>query len=259
MGNTHEALLNSKLAHFLRTRGLEAQAEQQVVAAHTGKRHQVDLLVELEDRTVAIEAEFHPGSSVEGEAAGRLSEPPLYWRGLPVRDAFKLIYPARIKQMPESDALAALRDSDSIRFARGAIHGESVAWESWERGSAVALAETLHDHWVRTATIADIDAIVRRAADAINVASEILERLPEFSESGKDSDLSATAPLIWLNAMLFQELLATDLLPDRLPRSRRSVRIPRLDPHVKPSALKHTPRRGFRGVVKRWLHGHVCH
>ena len=237
MGNTHEALLNSKLAHFLRTRGLEAQAEQQVVAAHTGKRHQVDLLVELEDRTVAIEAEFHPGSSVEGEAAGRLSEPPLYWRGLPVRDAFKLIYPARIKQMPESDALAALRDSDSIRFARGAIHGESVAWESWERGSAVALAETLHDHWVRTATIADIDAIVRRAADAINVASEILERLPEFSESGKDSDLSATAPLIWLNAMLFQELLATDLLPDRLPRSRRSVRIPRLDPHVKPSAL----------------------
>ena len=236
-GNTHEALLNSKLAHFLRTRGLEAQAEQQVVAAHTGKRHRVDLLVELEDRTVAIEAEFHPGSSVEGEAAGRLSEPPLYWRGLPVRDAFKLIYPASIKQMPESDALAALRDSDSIRFARGAIHGESVAWESWERGSAVALAETLHDHWVRTATITDIDAIVRRAADAINVASEILERLPEFSESGKDSDLSATAPLIWLNAMLFQELLATDLLPDRLPRSRRSVQIPRLDPHVKPSAL----------------------
>ena len=236
-GDTHEALLNSKLAHFLRLRGLEAQAEQQVVAADTGKRHRVDLLVELEDRTVAIEAEFHPGSSVELEAAGRLTEPPLYWRGLPVRDAFKLVYPASIKQLPESEALAALQDSESLRFARGARRGDNIAWENWERGSAVALAETLHDHWVRTAQISDIDAIVRRAADAINIASEILKRTPEFSESGKDSDLSATAPLIWLNAMLFQQLLATDLLVERLPGSDREVRIPRLDPRVKPSAL----------------------
>ena len=236
-GDTHEALLNSKLAHFLRLRGLEAQAEQQVVAANTGKRHRVDLLVELEDRAVAIEAEFHPGSSVEREAAGRLTEPPLYWRGLPVRDVFKLVYPASIKRLPESEALAALQDSESLRFARGARSVDSIAWESWERGSAVSLAETLHDHWVRTAQISDIDAIVRRAADAINIASEILKRTPEFSESGKDSDLSATAPLIWLNAMLFQQLLATDLLVERLPGSDRKVRIPRLDPRVKPSAL----------------------
>ena len=237
VGDTHEALLNSKLAHFLRTRGLEAEAEQQIGTDRTGKRHRVDLLVELEDRAVAIEAEFHPGSKVEREAVGRLCEPPLYWRSLPVRDAFKLIYPANIKRLPESEALTALLDSDSLRFARGALRGKSVAWESWESGSAATLAETLHDHWVRTATISDIDAIVRRAADAINVASEILERLPEFSESGKDSDLTATAPLIWLNAMLFQQMLATDLVVDRLPRIDRGVRIPLLDPHVKPSAL----------------------
>ena len=237
VGDTHEALLNSKLAHFLRTRGLEAQAEQQIGPDSKGKRHRVDLLVELEDRGVAIEAEFHPGSNVEREAAGRLSEPPLYWRSLPVKDAFKLIYPASIKHLPESEALTALLDSDRLRFARGALHGDSVDWGSWERGSAVTLAETLHDHWVRTATISDIDAIVRRAADAINVASEILERLPEFSESGKDSDLTATAPLIWLNAMLFQQLLASDLLVDRLPRSDRRVRIPNLERHVKPSTL----------------------
>ena len=236
-GDTHEALLNSKLAHFLRTRGLEAQAEQQVGADHTGKRHRVDLLVELEDRGVAIEAEFHPGSNVEREAAGRLSQPPLYWRGLPVRDAFKLIYPASIKHLPESDALEALLSFDGLRFARGTLRGDSVAWESWQRGNTATLAETLHDHWVRTATISDIDAIVRRAADAISVASEILERLPEFSESGQDSDLTATAPLIWLNAMLFQQLLATDLSVDRLPGRDRGVRIPRLDAHVKPSAL----------------------
>ena len=237
MGNTHEALLNSELAHFLRTRGLEAQAEQQVVAANSGKRYRADILVELEDRSVAIEAEFHPGSRVQREREACLREPPLYWRGLPVQDAFKLVYPSNIMQLPASEALAALQDSGSLRIARGARRGDSIAWENWERGSAVALAETLHDHWVCTAQISDVDGIVRRAADAINVASEFLERLPEVSESGKERDPSATAPLIWLNAMLFQQLLATDLSVARIPGRDRAVRIPRLDAQVKPSDL----------------------
>ena len=235
--DTHEALLNSKLAHFLRTRGLEAQAEQWAVDARTGSHNRVDILAELEGRAAAIEAEFHPGANVEREATGRLTDPPLYWRGLPVRDIFKLVYPASIKHLPESQALDALRDSDRIRFARGALSGDSVAWERWEQGSAITLAQSLHDHWERTAAISDIDAIVRRAADAINVASEILERLPEFSESGRDGDLTVTAPLIWLNAMLFQQLLATDLVVARVPRSDCGVRVPPLDPHVEPSAL----------------------
>ena len=237
VGDAHEAVLNSNLAHFLRTRGIEARAAQQISADHTGKRHRVDLLVELEDRGVAIEAEFHPGSKVESEAAGRLSEPPLHWRGLPVKDAFKLVYPASVKHLIGSEPLAALLDADNLRFARGALHGESVAWENWEVGSPVTLAGTLHDHWVRTATVSDIDAIVRRAADAINGASEILGQLPEFSQPGKDSDLAATAPLIWLNAMLFQQLLATDPSGGRLPGSERGVRVPPIDPQVKPSAL----------------------
>ena len=236
-GDTREALLNSKLAHFLRTRGLEAQAEQWAVDVCTGKHSRVDLLAELEGRAAAIEAEFHPATNVDREAMGRLTDPPLYWRGLPVRDVFKLVYPTSIKQLPESQVLAALRDSDRIRFARGSLSSDSVAWERWEQGSAITLAQTLHDHWACTAAISDIDAIVRRAADAIDVASEILERLPEFSKSGKDGDLTVTAPLIWLNAMLFQQLLATDLVVARLPSSDCGVRVPPLDPNVEPSAL----------------------
>ena len=236
-GDAREALLNSKLAHFLRTRGLEAQSEQWAVDVRTGKHSRVDLLAELEGRAAAIEAEFHPGTNVDHEAMGRLTDPPLYWRGLPVRDVFKLVYPASIKQLPESQVLAALRDSDRIRFARGSLSGDSVAWERWEQGSAITLAQTLHDHWECTAAISDIDVIVRRAADAIDVASKILERLPEFSKSGKDGDLTVTAPLIWLNAMLFQQLLATDLVVARLPSSDCGVRVPPLDPHVEPSAL----------------------
>ena len=237
LGDAHEALLNSKLAHFLRTRGLEARAEQRALDVRTGRHDQVDILVKLEGRAVAIEAEFDPAANVERDAVGRLTDPPLYWRGLPVRDSFKLVYPTSINHLPKSQVLAALRDSDRIRFARGALSGDSVAWARWERGSAITLAETLHDHWESTAPISDIDVVVRRTCDAIDVASEILERLPEFSESGKDGDLTVTAPLIWLNAMQFQQLLGTDLSIDG-PRGRaRKARIPRLDPHIKPSAL----------------------
>lgn len=235
--DAHESFLNSTLAHFLTTRGIEAQAEQWAVDVRTGRHNRVDILAELEGRAAAIEAEFHPGTNVEREAVGRLTDPPLYWRGLPVRDVFKLVYPASIKQLPESQALAALRGSDRIRFARGALAGDSVAWEHWEQGSAITLAQTLHDRWKCTAEIRDIDAIVRWASDAIDVASEILERLPEFSESGKDGGLTATAPLIWLNAMLFQQLLATALVVAPLARSDCGVRIPPLDPDVEPSAL----------------------
>ena len=235
--DANEALLNSKLAHFLRTRGLEAQADQWAVDIRTGRHNRVDLLAELEGRAAAIEAEFHPGTNVERESIGHLTDPPLYWRGLPVRDIFKLVYPTSIKQLPENQALAALRDSDRIRFARGALAGDSVAWGRWEQGSAVTLAQTLHDHWKCTGAISDIDAVVRRAADAIDIASEILERLPEFSKSGKDGDLTVTAPLIWLNTMLFQQLLATDLVVARRPSSDCGVRVPPLDPDVEPSAL----------------------
>lgn len=235
-GDAREALLNSKLAHLLGTRGLEAQADQRVLDIRTGRHNRVDVLVKLEGRAVAIEAEFHPGANVEREAVGRLTDPPLYWRGLAVRDSFKLVYPTSIKHLPESQTLAALRDADRIRFARGTLSGDSVAWEHWEQGSAITLAQTLHDHRESTAPLSDIGAVVSRTRDVIQTASGCLERTQDFIDTATDSGLSAMAPLIWLNAMQFQQLLATDLSVEG-PRGRyRKARIPRLDPHIKPSA-----------------------
>ena len=42
----------------------------------------MDVLVELEEHAVAIEAEFAPARTVIADARKRLPEHPLYWRGL---------------------------------------------------------------------------------------------------------------------------------------------------------------------------------
>lgn len=235
--NTHEALLNTKLASLLRSRGSEAHAMQQALSTGSNTAHRIDILVELEDRSVAIEAEFEPGRKVQTEAEGRLIDPPLQWRGLPVLDAFKLIYPRSIKSVPIGGAMEALSESEGLRFARGTLRDARVAWESWERGSGVALAETLHHQWVRTATVKDIDMIVSKAGEAIQMANSILERVPKFSASGPETNIGATAPLIWLNAMLFQDLLAARPLPEVSTGKNGTISVPPLDPAATPSLL----------------------
>ena len=74
-GNTHEMVLNAALAQLLRSRGLEAEAEQSVRSE--SRWHRVDVLVELGEFAVAIEAEFAPGHTVRGDAESRLTEDPL--------------------------------------------------------------------------------------------------------------------------------------------------------------------------------------
>ena len=66
-GSTLEPLLNGSLADLLRTHGLEAEAEQ-VIRDRDGRNHQVDVLVELDEHAVAIEAEFAPARTVIADA-----------------------------------------------------------------------------------------------------------------------------------------------------------------------------------------------
>ena len=73
---TLETLLNGRLAELLRQQGLEAEAEQ-VLQDHKGNRHQIDVLVALEDQAVAIGAEFAPARTVQADARKRLPAKPL--------------------------------------------------------------------------------------------------------------------------------------------------------------------------------------
>ena len=249
-GTTHEPVLNSAVAERLRELGLEAQAEQSI-KEDKGKRHLVDILVELDDDVVAIEAEFAPGRTVQEDATKRLPQRPLYWRGLPIRSVMTLTYPAEWQRQPESASKSVLRTSGTlIKFAKGERRardpnlpddlfdedGARIEWGTEQVGGVEAVAEILHDFWVASSRNELIGEIVDQASRAIETAATILSRA-NLWKSQDDDDTPATCALIWLNALLFQELLANDLDTERLPEPHRGKRIPRPGAQTGPSAL----------------------
>ena len=228
VGNTTEPTLNIRLANLLRRMGLEAEGEQRVRDA-AGKHHQVDVLIELDDDAIALEAEFAPARSVRDDASKRLRPNSLYWHGLPVTSAFTVVYPESMQRIPESDAADKLANTHDLAFTQG-IRSDStqaIEWGQVQTGSVRDLAETLHNFWVRTSQAVNIQDVVDMASQAIATAAETLARAPSLRQIEKDSDPPATCALIWLNALLFQEILAKDLLPEALPPPHTGRRIPR--------------------------------
>ena len=236
-GSTLEPLFNGSLADLLRTHGLEAEAEQ-VIRDRDGRNHQVDVLVELDEHAVAIEAEFAPARTVIADARKRLPEHPLYWRGLPVACAFTLVYPETLRAIPESHARTQLATCNVLEFSQ--LFPDEVQTEArlfpdakptsdtvgTTSGSVVTLAECLHDFWLRAESSSAVEETIHAASAAIARASECLSKAPQLHpRATDDSDPAATSALIWLNALLFQELLAQNLSPESLPPEHRDKRI----------------------------------
>lgn len=232
-GTTLEVILNAELARLLRQHGFEAEAEQSVQAG--GRRHQIDVLVELGERAVGIEAEFAPARTLRADAEQRLPEAPLRWRGLPVTSVFEIVYPERLKKLPESRAREELASCEDLEFQQLARWPAGIAFvapppmasQTRVRGSLTGLAECLHDYWIRTAAGGPVEETVELASEAIQVATEVLQRDPNLQQAKPgDSDPHATTALIWLNALLFQMLLAKNLKTDQFPPEHRDTKIP---------------------------------
>lgn len=246
LGNTTEIVLNAELAALLRGHGLEAEAEQSIQLA--SRRHQVDLLVELGEVAVAIEAEFEPGRTVLADAEQRLPMKPLFWRGLVVDSVFALVYPKDLQRMPESRARAELPKRSDLVFERvdSRIAGDRASVGPAEQlprtkhtGSVATLAEFLHNFWIQSSKGGSVEDAVEQASGAIEQASSILRRAPgSHPLEGADSDPEATSALIWLNALLFQELLARNLDVSKLPDEHRGQVIPRPEPSGHPRKIR---------------------
>ena len=238
-GNTAETVLNAELAGLLRAHGLEAEAEQSIHLA--AQRHQVDLLVELGEFAVAIEAEFAPGRTVLADAAKRLPDKPLLWRGLAVDSVFALVYPKDLRRLPESRARPALAQRDDLVFEQVDARQDTNAppARTRQRGSVATLAELLHNFWIQSSKGGSVEHAVRQAALAIERASAVLRRAAGAHPlQDVDSDPEATSALIWLNALLFQELLARNLQAGSLPAQFRGRAIPRPEPSGHPRKLR---------------------
>ncbi|MDE0075129.1 MAG: hypothetical protein OXU32_14325, partial [Gammaproteobacteria bacterium] len=90
------------------------------------------------------------------------------------------------------------------------------------------LAEQLRNYWVQSDNGARIEEIVQKASTAIDQVAEVLSRLDR--NRGRKPESPGTKALIWLNALVFQELLASHLDMSLLPAEHRQKTISRPDP-----------------------------
>ncbi len=228
-GNATETAYNFALARLLREEGLSAEAEQRHRFGE--QRGQADVLLDFDDYAVVIEAEF--GDPAREDANRRFpKQKPAIINGLPVRLAVALGYPQRLADLPESGARENLASCDDIRILYRYYEEE---WSEETTGSVADLAETLRNYWVQSDSGTGIDLIVQHAANAINDASSILARSRQNDNAEQDE--SATKALIWLNALLFQELLARYLDRTQLPTEHQNRGIKRPDPDQGPTHL----------------------
>ena len=231
-GSTAEESLNDKTAEWLRNYGLEAQAEQRILDIPGGERHahKLDVVVEMDNECVALEAEFHPARGVKGDALKRLPDSGhLMWRGMPITRAVAVVYPEQFQRIPESHSKQLLVSCEDLLFQPVERDSEGdIVWGAQQVGSLGDLANLLGSYWIQSSASASVEHIVRDASEAIDAAAAILANDPYIQRPHDDSDPAATCALVWLNAFLFQELLASDLKPADMPPpyTGRSVPVP---------------------------------
>lgn len=175
---------------------------------------------------------------------------PLVWRQIPVRHVFEVVYPAYLRDLPESEAARELAQCDSLEYTLvprstedRTPFGELVgpfqgALDARPTGPVGSLAECLRNYWVQTATGSSVDETVRTVARAIDYASELLVGRVGGPAAGEESDPPATHALIWLNALLFQELLSAHLETGTLAPAYRDTRIESPDSEGRPSEIR---------------------
>lgn len=90
--------------------------------------------------------------------------------------------------------------------------------------------EILHDYLIESAVSVPVIESVERASEAIQVASDVLLRVPKSQQPQiTDSDPQSTKALIWFNALLFQMLLTQNFDTSQLPPEHSNTPIPMPD------------------------------
>ncbi|MDE2999175.1 MAG: hypothetical protein OXU79_08890 [Gemmatimonadota bacterium] len=229
MSNATETAYNLSLARLLRHEGLNAEGEQRHFFGES--RGQADVLLDFDDYAVVIEAEFGNPAKVDADKRFPKTSPAIV-NGLPVRLLVAIGYPRRLANLPESETAENLAKCNDLRIAYRYF---GKPWLQEAQGSVTDLARVLHDYWIQSDSGIGIEETVQKAASAIREASEILARVEPHRNGNQDGP--ATKSLIWLNAMLFQELLARHLDTSLLPPKHRDARILRPNPEAGPSHL----------------------
>lgn len=198
---THESIINDALARVLRERaGLDAVAET------LREKARPDIIVRLPESVVVLELEVEPAPTVEADALSRLG---MEIDGHRVQNVFAVKAPEQLR-------------STSQHYLYERMGAATLEWQEWRFdgtsgpmliGSALELADAV----ARTVPpIGNLDAAVDALDDGVRRAGARLFRSPGtitrisgvFNAEPSD-EVANMAALLIINAMVFQERLAS--------------------------------------------------
>ena len=197
----HESIVNDTLARIFREKlGLSASAE----TLHNGKRP--DIIVGLPDGPVILETEFAPALTVEADALSRLG---MEINGQKVQNVFAVTVPGKLR-------------STSQQHLYDRMAGETLMWQEWRidgtsgptfSGTAVELGNVVQRVTPPAGGLDEavdaLDAGARRAGLQFYSSPGTLGRLSQIFGAEPDRDVANMAALVIINAMIFQERLAS--------------------------------------------------
>ncbi len=199
---SHESVINDTLARFLRERcSLSAVAE----TLHDGRRP--DIIVRLPEGPVILETELEPALTVEADALSRFG---MEIDGRGVQNVFAVTVPEALR-------------STSQRHLYERMAGATLIWQEWRvdgtagpklSGTPIELGDAVR----RTAPPpGDIDVAVdildegaRRAGSQLYSSPGTLDRVAKVFGTDPGDEAANTAALVIINAMVFQDRLASN-------------------------------------------------
>ena len=198
---SHESIINDTLARLLRERsGLSTAAE----TLHDGKRP--DILVRLSEGPVILETEFEPARTVEADALSRLG---MSIDGQRVQNVFAITIPARLR-------------STSQRHLYERLATTTLVWQEWRidgtsgprlTGSAVELGNAVARSTPPAGNLDEaVDALdegVRWAGSRLYSSPGTVARVSRIFGAEPGDEVANMAALVIINAMVFQERLAS--------------------------------------------------
>ena len=137
----------------------------------------------------------------------------LNYEGKTILRVYAVEYPQELNTVDEHTAYKLLKDSNRL-YVKERTHGG--VWSEGSHFSVDSFAQHIIDYWNKTDGGQEIDDVVKEISVAIDEAASHIKTYAHIGGEDK-SDPESTTALVWLNALMFQELLHVNLDSKSLP------------------------------------------
>ena len=199
---SHESIINDALARLLREQsGLSAVAE----TLHGGRRP--DILVRLAEGPVVLEIEIEPATTVAADALSRLG---MEINGSRVQNSLAVVVPVRARGISQQQLYErlAVTDLEWQEWRIDGTAGPKFAGTVAELGEAVS--RTIPPAGNLEAAVDALENGARRAGSTLYKSPGTLARVARIFGTYPSDEVANMAALVVINAMVFQERLASD-------------------------------------------------